>query len=32
MSQIDSSLGQHISEVAVAEFVGDVPADAESDY
>jgi hypothetical protein len=32
MSETDAALGHHISEVAIAELVSDVPADAENDY
>ena len=30
MSEIDATLGHHTSEVAIAEFAGDVPTDAEN--
>jgi hypothetical protein len=32
MGEINAALGHHISEVAIAEFVGDVPADVENNY
>lgn len=31
MSKINPALGHHIAEVAIAEFAGNVPADAEND-
>lgn len=31
MREIDSSLGHHLDEVAVAQLVGDIPSDAEND-
>ena len=30
MSETDATLSHHISEVAIAEFVGDVPSHAEN--
>ena len=31
MRDIDSSLGHHLGEVAVAQLIGDIPSDAEND-
>jgi hypothetical protein len=31
MGEIDSSLGHHLDEVAVAQLIGDIPSDAEND-
>ena len=32
MGENDATLSHHISKVAIAELIGDIPADAESDY
>ena len=31
MRESDSALGHHLDEVAVAQFIGDIPSDAEND-
>lgn len=31
MREIDSTLGHHLKEVAVAQLIGDIPSDAEND-
>jgi hypothetical protein len=32
MGEIDATFSHHIGKVAIAELVGDVPADAENNY
>ena len=31
MREIDTALGHHLDEVAVAQLIGDIPSDAEND-
>ncbi len=31
MRDIDSALSHHLDQVSIAEFVGDIPTDAEND-
>jgi hypothetical protein len=31
MRDIDTALGHHLDEVAVAQLIGDIPSDAEND-